>query len=41
MAASSPGASLVELEGEDHWWWLDDVDVLLARLLALRDAAEV
>jgi pimeloyl-ACP methyl ester carboxylesterase/DNA-binding SARP family transcriptional activator len=40
MAAHIPGATLVELEGEDHWWWLDDVDVLLGRLLALRDVAD-
>jgi len=40
MAAHIPGATLVELEGEDHWWWLDDVDVLLGQLLALRDAAD-
>ncbi|MCS0583564.1 alpha/beta fold hydrolase [Massilia pinisoli] len=40
MAASIPGASLVDLEGADHWWWLDDVDVLLGRLLALRDGVE-
>jgi hypothetical protein len=38
MAMHIPGATLVELEGDDHWWWLDDVDVLLGRLLALRDA---
>jgi len=38
MAMHIPGATLVELEGEDHWWWLDDVDVLLGRLLALRGA---
>jgi hypothetical protein len=24
--------------GDDHWWWLDDVDVLLGPLLAVRDA---
>jgi pimeloyl-ACP methyl ester carboxylesterase/DNA-binding SARP family transcriptional activator len=36
MAAHIPGARLVELEGDDHWWWLDDVDVLLDSLLALR-----
>ena len=36
MAARIPGATLVELEGEDHWWWLDDVDVLLDKLLKLR-----
>jgi pimeloyl-ACP methyl ester carboxylesterase len=40
MAAHIPGATLVELEGEDHWWWLDDVDALLGRLLALRDVAD-
>ena len=37
MAAHIRGARLVELEGDDHWWWLDDVDVLLGTLLALRD----
>lgn len=36
MAAHIPGATLVELEGNDHWWWLDDVDVLVGRLVALR-----
>jgi hypothetical protein len=40
MAAHIPGARLVELEGDDHWWWLDDVDVLLDSLLALRDASD-
>lgn len=36
MARLIAGATLVELEGEDHWWWLDDVDVLVGRLVALR-----
>lgn len=36
MARLIAGATLVELEGEDHWWWLDDVDVLMGRLMALR-----
>lgn len=40
MARQIPGATLVELEGDDHWWWLDDVDVLPGRLLALRGADE-
>ncbi|WP_020656275.1 alpha/beta hydrolase [Massilia niastensis] len=40
MATHIPGARLVELEGNDHWWWLDDVDVLLGSLLALRDAGD-
>lgn len=40
MARQIPGATLVELEDDDHRWWLDDVDVLLGRLLVLREAGE-
>lgn len=40
MAKQILGAALVELEGNDQWWWLDDVDVLPGRLLALRGASE-
>lgn len=36
MATHIPNARLVELEGDDHWWWLDDIDVLLGELRALR-----
>jgi pimeloyl-ACP methyl ester carboxylesterase/DNA-binding SARP family transcriptional activator len=41
MAAQIPRATLVELEGDDHWWWLDDVDVLLGQLQALCDVKDV
>jgi pimeloyl-ACP methyl ester carboxylesterase len=40
MAAHIPGAELVELEGDGHWWWLDDVDVLLEKLLVLAKRAQ-
>lgn len=35
MAQRIPNARLIELEGTDHWWWLDDVEPLLSELHAL------
>ena len=37
LAAQLTQARMVELEGEDHWWWQGDNDILLAELLRLRD----
>lgn len=28
LAARIPGARLVELPGEDHWWWVGDTDAI-------------
>jgi pimeloyl-ACP methyl ester carboxylesterase/DNA-binding SARP family transcriptional activator len=35
MAARIPGARMVELDGNDHFWWMADNDVVLAELQRL------
>ena len=33
MASQLPNATFVELPGNDHWWWLGDVDELITAML--------
>lgn len=35
MAQRIPRARLVELDGDDHWWWLGDTGALIGELKAL------
>jgi pimeloyl-ACP methyl ester carboxylesterase/class 3 adenylate cyclase len=37
LAQRIPGATYVELAGEDHWWWVGETDSLLARITAFVD----
>lgn len=32
MARQIPGAKYVELAGDDHWWWVGDVETILAEV---------
>jgi class 3 adenylate cyclase len=34
LAQCIPGATFVELAGNDHWWWVGETDSLLARITA-------
>jgi pimeloyl-ACP methyl ester carboxylesterase len=37
LAQRIPGATYVELAGDDHWWWVGETDSLFARITAFLD----
>jgi hypothetical protein len=40
LARSIAGARLLALPGEDHWWWVGDVDGVVREILDFSEAAQ-